>query len=107
MCPALLALPHTYTEATCVVLASYLPYVIPSLEVRSLVTVAVFGPLTLIQPVVVVAGVIAGVSVHPSWPALLLLAAGAFIALTFERLLDRIGWAAREAALDDENEPLA
>jgi hypothetical protein len=82
---------------TCIVLCTFLPYTIPNWEVRSVVTVLVFGPLTMIQPIVIIIGI--GYAVQPflsQAEIIPVLVAGGFC-LLFEKLLDLWGWSQRDA----------
>jgi hypothetical protein len=81
--PEPLALVHQLQEVGSRMLTVYIPYaliiviafavrVVPSVDLRSLTSVLIFGPFTLIRPLVVVAGVAWGVLSAPSLATLLL-----------------------------------
>lgn len=55
-----------YVPYTTIVLAAFIPYLLPSLESRTLTIVAVFGPLTLLLPVVILVGAAAAVISVPT-----------------------------------------
>jgi hypothetical protein len=87
-----------YAPYTAVVLVTFIPYFVPSVEVRSLVICAVFGTLTLLLPVVILAGAVAAVVAVPrAEVAVLFLVSVASIALV-EPVLAATGWSTREAA---------
>jgi hypothetical protein len=81
--PEPLALVHELQEAGSRMLTVYIPYaliiliafavrVAPSVDLRSITSVLIFGPFTLIRPVVVVAGVVWSFLSAPSLVTLLL-----------------------------------
>ena len=45
-----------FTAYTVLVFMTFVPYAVPNWEIKSLVTVVVFGPLTVLQPLVVFCG---------------------------------------------------
>ena len=81
--PEPLALIRDFNEAGERMLTVYVPYALiillafavralPSVDLRSITSVLVFGPFTLIRPLVVVAGVLRGFLSAPGWHTLLL-----------------------------------
>ena len=87
-----------YGGYTALVGLTFLGYAIPNTEVRSLVTVAIFGPLTLVQPAVVVAGLGAALLAAPSLAVALAFSPCVAFMLGFGRLLGRLEvwrWARR------------
>ncbi len=83
---------------TLMVLLTFVPYLIPNWEIKSLVTVLVFGPLTLFQPIVIVCGL--GYGMYPFIEhslEILFVSCGGVFCLLFEHLLDMMGWAKRDA----------
>lgn len=82
--PSMLAVFGPYAT---IVLAAFLPWTLFGVEVRTLVSVVVFGPLTLVRTLVVVTGW-AWVWVAHGWgPAAAVLGAGAAGVLGIERVL--------------------
>ncbi len=77
-----------------VVLLAFLPYLFWGSEIRTLTTVIVFGPLTLLRPGVVLAGVLACVARKPTWAVAISAAAASTAVLLLEPLLDR--WYTRQ-----------
>jgi hypothetical protein len=73
---------------------AFLVRLMPSVDLRSITSVIIFGPFTLIRPVVVIAGIIWGLLYGPNWITILLAALILFLMLGFEwaigkrRLLD-------------------
>ena len=57
-----------YATYATTVIAAFVPYLFGNTEIRTLATVSVFGPLTLIRPLLIVAGAVAVVWTTPSWP---------------------------------------
>lgn len=79
----------------------YLPYAaiialtffiraIPSVDIRSITSVLVFGPFTLIRPLVVLAGAIFGLLAAPTPPVLLLVVLTVSLMLGMEYVLGRL-----------------
>ena len=83
-----------------VVLITFVPYFIPNWEIKSLVTVLVFGPLTLIQPLVIVLTVLQAMFPYiDSHRECFFIAIGTLFCLLFERIIGRLGWAKKEAQI--------
>lgn len=98
LAPAAWRAAAVYLPYTAVVLLAFLPYAVPHWEVRSLVTVAVLGPLTLLQPVVVVLGWLAAIApISGDVPQLIFFSLAAGQVLLLESLLGWLGWSAKEA----------
>ena len=94
-----------YLSYTGLVLCTFIPYAIPNWEIKSVVTVLVFGPLTLLQPVVIIAG--AGYSIYPYWDRVLevfFVLLGTLFCLCFEYTLDKLQWSYRAASLSKAEE---
>lgn len=88
-----------YLPYTAVVLLAFLPYAVPHWEVRSLVTVAVLGPLTLLQPVVVVLGWLVAIApILHDIPQLIFFTLATGEVLLLESMLGWLGWASEDAA---------
>ena len=88
-----------FSAYTALVFLTFVPYAIPNWEIKSLVTVVVFGPLTLLQPLVILSGTV--YAVLPFSDHLLeviLICTGSLFCLLFERMLRSLGWS-RKAAL--------
>ena len=89
-----------YVAYAGVVLCTFVPYTIPSWEIKSVVTVLVFGPLTLLQPVVIIVG--AGYSIYPytdRYLEVIFVLLGTVFCLCFELLLDKLQWSQKAASL--------
>ncbi len=78
-----------YASYTSLVALTFLGYAIPHTEARSLVTVALFGPLTLLLPVVVLTGFFAAIYTHPHPAVFAFFAPCTLYMLFFKRLLGR------------------
>ena len=63
---------------------------IPSVDVRSITSVLVFGPFTLIRPLVVLAGAVWGVLAAPTVTVLILMILIVFLMLGMEYSLDKL-----------------
>jgi hypothetical protein len=79
----------------------YLPYslvfvvalslqAVPSVDLRSILNVLVFGPFTLLRPFVGLAGLAWAFAAEPRWQVLLIGAYGLGVMLALEWLLDRL-----------------
>ncbi|MEO1271348.1 MAG: hypothetical protein AAFX99_24915 [Myxococcota bacterium] len=79
-----------YGTYTLIVALTFVGYAVPNTEVRSLVTVAIFGPLTLIQPVVVLLGLVAALAVQPSLVVVVGFVPCVAFMLGFERVLESL-----------------
>jgi hypothetical protein len=94
-----------YTSLVCI---TFVPYGIPNWEVKSLITVVVFGPLTLLQPLVVTGATFYAVMPFTHHPIeVLLVCVGSFICLCFERVLAYLGWAQKSASLQGKKTPVS
>jgi hypothetical protein len=80
---------QVYVPYAAVILAALAVRLVPSVDVRSLTSTLVFGPLTLLRPFVVLGGLVWGAAAAPR-PALLGLAALiGLMMLSLERILGR------------------
>jgi hypothetical protein len=97
------------TTAAARMLSVYLPYsfvlgaaflirLLPSTDLRSITSVAVFGPFTLIRPLVAAAGVLWGIAGAPRPVVILLGLLALALMLSLERVLSRPGRAAEHRA---------
>ena len=78
-----------YVPYALVLLAAFALRTLPSVDVRSLTSTLVFGPFTLLRPLVVVTGLVWGLAAAPR-PALILVGTlVAFMMLTLEAMLGR------------------
>lgn len=64
-------------------------WMIPSADLRTLLTVTILGPGTLARPLVILAGLGACIATAPRWEVVALGAYGAFAMLSLERILTR------------------
>jgi hypothetical protein len=91
----------TFEQVATRMLMVYLPYAliltvtffiraIPSVDIRSITSVLVFGPFTLIRPLVVLAGAICGLLAAPTVNVVLLLVLVVSLMLGMEHALDRL-----------------
>ncbi len=76
-----------------VVLFTFTLYSIPNSEVRSLVTVASFGPLTIIKSPIVITGWFVFVSVTSDWRLISIWTLGTLVILSQKALLNFLGFA--------------
>lgn len=92
---------ETFEQVATRMLLVYVPYAliviitlfiraIPSVDIRSITSVLVFGPFTLIRPPVVLAGAIWGLLAAPTARVLLLLGLIVSLMLAMEYVLDRL-----------------
>jgi hypothetical protein len=99
--PEPLELVHTLQAAGARMLTVYIPYaliilitfavrVAPSVDLRSITSVVIFGPFTLIRPVVVVFGVVWGYLSAPSLVTLLLGMLILSLMLCLERIIGKL-----------------
>lgn len=79
-----------YAAYATTVLTAFVPYLFGNTEIRTLATVSVFGPLTLLRPLVICAGAALAIWTVPTWPIALAAALGAACNLSAEPLLDRL-----------------
>ena len=95
------ALLETFEQVATRMLIVYVPYAliititffiraIPSVDIRSITSVLVFGPLTLVRPLVVLAGAIWGLLAAPATGILLLVALIVILMLGMEYALGRL-----------------
>ena len=94
-----------YGAYALVVAVTFAFYLVPNLEIRCLTTVALFGPLTLARPLVIVAGTIAATLKVPGWPVVVLYGSAALGMITlnhwlfiYMKKLDGMAWVACEDA---------
>jgi hypothetical protein len=87
-----------YLGYTSLVLLAFVPYAFPSVEVRSLTIVAVFGPLTLMLPLVMLAGAAAAIVSVPRAEVAILFASSIAAVSLVEPALAHFGFSKREAA---------
>ena len=90
-----------YLIYTFTVVIVFLPYMLPNWEIKSLVTVLLFGPLTLIQPLVIILGMIYALSFEDNilQPEIILVIIGTLFCLFFEKFLDTVGWSRKDAKI--------
>jgi len=79
-----------YVPYALVLTATFFVRAIPSVDIRSITSVLVFGPFTLIRPLVVLAGAIWGLIAAPTAGVTLLLALIVSLMLGMEYALDRL-----------------
>jgi hypothetical protein len=96
----------TFEQVAARMLLIYVPYAliititffvraVPSVDIRSITSVLVFGPFTLIRPLVVLAGAIWGLLAAPTIPVGLLMGLIVSLMLGMEYVLDRLRARAR------------
>ena len=87
-----------YIPYTSIVLLTFVPYAIPNWEIKSLITVIVFGPLTMLQGFVILGGCVMAVTTKGiTMDQIFFFAYGTFITLFFERFLQHKKWAKQDA----------
>jgi hypothetical protein len=79
-----------YVPYALILIATFFVRAIPSVDIRSITSVLVFGPFTLIRPLVVLAGAIWGFLAAPTAGVALLLALVVSLMLGMEFALDRL-----------------
>jgi L-asparagine transporter-like permease len=79
-----------YVPYALIITITFLVRAIPSVDIRSITSVLVFGPFTLIRPLVVLAGAIWGLLAAPTAPVLLLLILIVVLMLGMEYVLGRL-----------------
>ena len=79
-----------YLPYAAIILVTFCVRAIPSVDIRSIASVLVFGPFTLIRPLVVLAGAIWGLLAAPSITVLLLMFLIVFLMLSMEYLMGRL-----------------
>jgi hypothetical protein len=89
-----------YLAYTVLVLLAFVPYAFRSVEIRSLTVVAVFGPLTLLLPVVMLAGAAAAIVSVPTPEVAILFATSITAVSLVEPALAFLGFSKRDAARD-------
>ena len=90
-----------FTIYISLVLSTFIPYQIPNWEIKSLVTVLVFGPLTTAQPIVIIATMIYALIPldFVAQREILWFVLGCTFCLFFERVLEELGWSKRDAMI--------
>ncbi len=83
------AMVWVYGTYASVVLCAFLPYFYANSDVRTSTAVAVFGPLTLVRPAVVVTGAIAAMTQVPTWTVAVATAVGVAAVMALEPILNR------------------
>lgn len=86
---------------TVLVLAAFVPYLSPSLEIKALSIVGVFSMLTLSLPVVMVIGAAVAFMQAPHAAAGILFAVSIAAVSAVEPVLAATGWSARDAAREN------
>lgn len=79
-----------YVPYALILIATFFVRAIPSVDIRSITSVLVFGPFTLIRPLVVLAGAIWGLLAAPTASVTLLLSLVVILMLGMEYALDRL-----------------
>jgi L-asparagine transporter-like permease len=79
-----------YVPYALILIATFFVRAIPSVDIRSITSVLVFGPFTLIRPLVVLAGAIWGLLAAPTASVTLLLSLVVTLMLGMEFALDRL-----------------
>jgi len=79
-----------YAPYALILIATFFVRAIPSVDIRSITSVLVFGPFTLIRPLVVLAGAIWGLLAAPTASVTLLLSLVVILMLGMEYALDRL-----------------
>ena len=79
-----------YVPYALILTATFFVRAIPSVDIRSITSVLVFGPFTLIRPLVVLAGAIWGLIAAPTAGVTLLMALIVSLMLGMEYALDRL-----------------
>lgn len=83
------------------VLCTFIPYLIPNWEIKSMVTVLIFGPLTKLQPVVIIATMFYAIEPFPitTHKETIWFILGCCFGLFFEQFLNWMGWSKRDSQL--------
>ena len=79
-----------YVPYAVVLIITFLVRAVPSVDIRSITSVLVFGPFTLIRPLIVLAGAIWGLLAAPKPPVLFLVVLIVSLMLGMEYVLDRL-----------------
>ena len=80
---------YVYGVYATLVLSAFIPYFIAPLDYRVLASVAIFGPLTLVRPLVIVGGAAWAWVVAADTPTRICVAVAALSMVVFEPVLDR------------------
>ena len=78
-----------YGAYATVVLLAFLPYLLGGLELRTLATVALLGPCTMLRLPVIIVGALAGLWTAPGWVTLFAATYATWLGLCAEPILDR------------------
>ena len=81
---------QVYIPYALIILLAFAVRLLPSVDLRSITSVLIFGPFTLIRPVVVIAGVVWGVLSAPNMSILLLGTLVLFLMLGLEWGISRL-----------------
>lgn len=79
-----------YVPYAVILIITFLVRAVPSVDIRSITSVLVFGPFTLIRPLIVLAGAIWGLLAAPTLPVLFLVVLIVSLMLGMEYVLDRL-----------------
>ena len=79
-----------YIPYAVIILLAFLVRSVPSVDIRSITSTLVFGPFTLIRPVVAIAGLIYGVWAVPRMATVMVGALVLIMMLSLERILNRL-----------------
>jgi L-asparagine transporter-like permease len=79
-----------YVPYAVILIITFLVRAVPSVDIRSITSVLVFGPFTLIRPLIVLAGAIWGLLAAPTPPVLFLVVLIVSLMLGMEYVLDRL-----------------
>jgi L-asparagine transporter-like permease len=79
-----------YAPYALIITITFFIRAIPSVDIRSITSVLVFGPFTLIRPLIVLAGAIWGLLAAPTIPVALLMGLIVSLMLGMEYILDRL-----------------
>jgi hypothetical protein len=87
-----------YLGYTALVLLAFVPYAFPSVEIRSITIVAVFGPLTLLLPLAMLTGAAVAIAAVPRSEVALLFGVSIACVSLVEPALAYFGFSTRDAA---------
>ena len=79
-----------YVPYALIIMITFFVRAVPSVDIRSITSVLVFGPFTLIRPLIVLAGAIWGLLAAPTPPVLFLVVLIVSLMLGMEYVLDRL-----------------
>ena len=79
-----------YVPYAVILIVTFFVRAVPSVDIRSITSVLVFGPFTLIRPLIVLAGAIWGLLAAPTLPVLFLVVLIVSLMLGMEYVLDRL-----------------